>query len=201
MTLVWLLLTFVSLSAIGAVSLFRVARDRARRQLPVSATLEDHELVTITGQVRALHEIEAPISGRRCVAYVVRVRLYKTSYGMSSDEHWHIGLNDFDLEHETQVTFVEGDHYLLTLPLAEPARDEARERALLVALELDPDRVRYSEFEEGVLLDSDEAEVHGVAVLDAVATEDTSYRDGSPSFRITGTCIRATGCDLYFGMT
>lgn len=160
-------------------------RARARKRLATgNRRIADGELVTVIGKVRALGRLEAPLSGRPCVAFEAVAQL--KSQGVVTDRLVDNAMTPFELVTADGVILVDGirvDFGLAATPII-PRRIE-REQRFLSARDFHPAAARTTSFDEIAVADGDTISVHGMAVVEAApAAAERGYRDSALRVRI-----------------
>jgi hypothetical protein len=190
----------VAAGSAGIGALRRIAeRRRARRLLrekPVLAPqVTDGSVVRVTGIVRAIEPLTAPLSGRTCVVYRSRIdsstailRRPQASRGI----HESIAVAPFVLDRGADASvLVDGTHALLDLPALKLGDiDRTRREQFLLSQGLSLRESARARFEETIVEPGMTVSVAGLLMLDP-PTEASSierhFRDAPPpSLRLTG---------------
>ena len=198
----WLTIKFVTLAVVamtvGAKAVSgAVKRSAARARMDsASKDIVDHALVTLEGVVRVRGEpIEAPLSGRPCVVYRARVRVYhRQGHGTYANhrvdrEVERDGMVAFVLVSDRGEVVVEGDRAELAIrPSPVIPRSVDRERAFLGEVAVDP---RALGSDEIVIEPGQRIRVHGIARVEAAvagasAAPEVGYRDAPQVVRLVG---------------
>lgn len=195
-----LLLLAIVASAAGIKALQQARRRSVsrKRMLLGKASLEDTELVTISGTVQLIGEpLLAPLSGTRCVAHQTRAR--GTTVTSSFTPLLRVRVLDdgivksemvpFTLATEQGDVLIDGSRADLAIrPRSIVPRDLAREQEFLrtIYLQLPPGDVT---FDEVVVEPGAKIKVHGIAVVEAIP--------GDAMFRETPTRTRLVGDDAH----
>lgn len=165
-------------------------RARARKRLDAAkrTTIADHEIVTLTGVVRAIGGmLEAPLTGIACVLYEAVGRVYGEKVGRNArDVEATVieqNLVPFDLETAEGLVRVEAARAEVEMPRIPciPRRID-RERTFLLEHGQSVEMIRYAGFDELRIVPGDKIRVQGMAIIDAdpSATTESGYRDGGP---------------------
>ncbi|MEO7092632.1 MAG: hypothetical protein ABI175_05235 [Polyangiales bacterium] len=187
------ILIFASLIVAGAGAVGNALwgpRARARKRLDAATrtTIADHEIVTLTGVVRAIGELlEAPLSGKRCVLYESVGRVYGETVGRNARnveaEVTEQKLIPFDLETPEGVVRVEAEQAEVEMPRIPciPRRID-RERTFLLEHGQSAEMIRYAGFDELRIVPGDKIRVQGMAIIDADPrpSGESGYREGAP---------------------
>lgn len=187
----WKLAIFVVVGLGAAYSAIYAAfygpRARARKRLAVgSSTLEDHTVVTLTGKVRALSTLEAPLTGTPCVAFVA---IGSATYGARYDEVHAISTQEmvpFELVTSNGVVLVEATTAdIVHAPRTLIPRNVDQEAKFLVAHGFDARMVRTSSFQQAAIEDGDQVQVQGLALVEQAPPSDASgYRETERRVRL-----------------
>lgn len=184
-------------AAIG--QLRRVAeRRRARRELRTKPVLEsstaDGAVVRVTGVVRVIEPLTAPLSGRDCVVY--RSRVDATSWLFRREarrgRHEAIRLSPFVIDRGGDGTvLVDGSHALLDLPsLTLGDGDRSRREQFLLAQGVPIREATRARFEETIVEPGMTVSVAGLVMLDAAeepSAVERHFREAPPpALRLTG---------------
>lgn len=160
-------------AAIGLViALVRWVRDR---MLHRAATLQDHELVSLTGVVRAgSRTFAAPLSGTTCVAYRARALVEGSESVLAEQEAFVVQTPKGPIKVEAQSLALE------LVPTRLPPRPD-RERALLDRLGVAA-RPEQTSFDEVVIPVGAKIAIRGMLRIDSdpLATDERGYRDAAP---------------------
>jgi hypothetical protein len=164
-------------------------RARARRRLAASAEtpLDDGTVVTLTGTVRALAHVEAPISGTPCVAFLA---WGMASRGSGDENPQRISTQHvlpFELVTAHGVVRVEAAALIeITHPThAILPRDLDREAKFLVAHGFNAWLVGTSYFQQATISDGDTIRVQGLALVEHAPPSDAhGYRETERSIRL-----------------
>lgn len=180
MDLLLLLGAVVGGIVVGVTALVR------QRALAGRVEFRDHELVTATGVVRGGGEtLTAPLSGRACIAYESRGRLFQTR---ASIELLAAPLDAASLPFVVATrggdVLVDGTALAFAVPperLVE--RSEALELAFLARHGVAPDRHDEVQFDEVIIAAGARVTIRGVAILerDGRAAGERGYRDDAPA--------------------
>lgn len=167
-----------------------IKRRRAAKRLTDGlAKLVDGEPATLIGKVRATGPtLEAPLTGKTCVAYEARCRT-RVMVG----RHWEtspdvIGrkMVSFDLETPNGRVHVDGDRAELLFPIVPLIpRQVERESAFAQSLGVEA-AMRDVSFDEIVVELDAEVAVHGVVSFEVTpASGETGFRDTGSTMRIS----------------
>lgn len=173
-------------------------RRRARRELrsrPVlEATTADGAVVRVTGVVRAIEPVIAPLSGRPCVVY--RSRVDATSWLFRREarrgRHEVLRMSAFELDRGAEGTvLVDGSHALLDLPsVALGDGDRSRREQFLLSHGMPIREVTRARFEETIVEPGMTVSVAGLVMLDAAeepSVVERHFREAPPpALRLTG---------------
>jgi hypothetical protein len=194
-------LAFALLGISGSVAAFRAAstvveRHRARRAIrarPVLApTTADGAVVQVTGVVRELDTLEAPLTGHTCVVHRSRARSRALLLRRTAEV---FQLTPFVLDRgEEGLVLVEGTAAQLDVRPVLSGRHPERLRALVFLRThgaVLPDSVfSYTGYEEVIVEPGQRVTVAGLVMMDPAAEPDAGergYRDEArPRLRITG---------------
>jgi hypothetical protein len=181
---------------LGAI-VIAIVRWRRNKQLSRPAKLVDHELVTLTGIVRATAPlVTAPLSGRNCVVHRSRARVFdparhepgRSVFGavpaQLSSEPSRTESARFAIETPNGVIQVDTDVLELDLvPSPVVPRSEPRELAFLESLGIGPDRHASAGFDEIVIEPGKKISIRGMLRIDGdlANTDERGYRDGAPT--------------------
>jgi hypothetical protein len=161
-------------------------RARARKRLAAGTSrIEDNTIVTLTGKVRAIETMRAPLSGEECVAYVAAGRIlggrYENDIPMASQE-----MVPFDLVTSDGVVRIEVGVVEIVLPtIPRIPRKIDLEAKFLVAHGFEATQVRGSGFEQCVIVDGDTIKVQGLALVEhAPPSNEKGYRDTERRIRL-----------------
>ena len=184
-------------AAIG--QLRRVAeRRRARRELLSKPLLDpdtaDGAVVRVTGIVRSIEPLMAPLSGRECVVYRSRADATSLLFRREARRGRHevIRLSPFVIDRGEQGTvLVDGTHALLDLPaLALGDGDRARREQFLLLQGVPIREAVRARFEETIVAPGMTVSVAGLIMLDAAeesSTIERHFREAPPpALRLTG---------------
>jgi hypothetical protein len=173
-------------------------RRRARRELrtrPVLApSTADGAVVRVTGIVRAIEPLTAPLSGRECVIY--RSRVDATTWMFRREarrgRHEATRMAPFVIDRGAEGTvLVDGTHALLDLPALKLGDgDRARREQFLMMHGVPIREATRARFEETIVEPGMTVSVAGLIMLD-VATEpsvvERHFREAPPpALRLTG---------------
>ncbi len=176
----------------------RLERRRARKELlalpALASGTPDGAQVKITGGVRAIEPLTAPLSGRACVVFRARAEI-PTAGGASypapiQKRFEHFELSPFAIDRGTDGTvIVDGSHALLDLPAVTDTIPELCE-TFLVGRGLSVRDASSARFEETIVEAGMTITVTGLLQHD-VATEPTAAErdfraDHAPALRLTG---------------
>jgi hypothetical protein len=189
---VLLLLGFMVAVMIRGVSYFgptrrarRLALAKARAQLDAGSTeLVDGALVTVIGQIDLVGDaLDAPLSGRPCVAYAARVR--GTDRAGRRSEAGTSAMAGFVVTTRERVIAVEGGHVVVTLPLI-PVIPEDRARSQRYGDRVELEQV--SEPYEAIVESGARLAVSGRLVIERDVDKQTEagYRDEPTRARLVG---------------
>lgn len=162
-------------------------RARARRRLAAgTSTLEDNTIVTLTGTVRALATLEAPLSGTPCVAFVA---VGVATHGGRYDERTRISTQEivpFELVTDAGTVRVEATKAEIALePRSLIPRKIDRQAKFLVAHGFDARMVRTSSFQQASISDGDKVAVQGLALIEQAPPSDAQgYRETERTIRL-----------------
>lgn len=194
----WGMLAVAATSA-AVGQLRRVAeRRRARRELLSKPVLDpstaDGAVVRVTGIVRAIEPLTAPLSGCECVVY--RSRADATSWLVRREarrgRHEAIRLSPFVIDRGDQGTvLVDGTHALLDLPaLALGNGDRSRREQFLLSQGVSIREAPRARFEETIVAPGMTVSVAGLIMLDAAdepSAVERHFREAPPpALRLTG---------------
>lgn len=195
--LVWGMLAVTAGSA--AIGELRRAaeRRRARRELRDKPVLDpsttDGAVVRVTGVVRAIEPLTAPLSGRACVIY--RSRVDATTWMFRREarrgRHESIRMSPFVIDRGAEGTvLVDGTHALLDLPALKLEDDHERREQFLLANGVPIREAGRARFEETILEPGMTVSVAGLIMLD-IADEPSAierhFREAPPPvLRLTG---------------
>lgn len=160
-----------------------VARRRLRSGVP---TLVDGAVATVTGVVRMLGTLEAPLDGAPCVAYVAWGKVSGGPQDMYAETIRTQELVPFELVTGDGVVRVEAS----TVDIANAThsiipRKVDREAKFLVAHGFDARLVRTSSFQQAVIAAGDKVRVHGLVLVEQAPPSDASgYRETERHVRI-----------------
>jgi hypothetical protein len=161
-------------------------RARARKRLAAgTSTIEDHTIVTLTGKVRAIETLRAPLSGAECVAFVAYGKIlggqYENDIPFVTQE-----MVPFDLETKDGVVRVEVGALEIVLPaLTLIPRKIDLEAKFLVAHGFDASLIRGSGFQQTVVTHGDRICVQGLALVEQAPPSDaTGYRETTRVIRL-----------------
>lgn len=160
---------------------------RARRRLARGAsTIADHTIVTLTGKVRAITTLRAPLSGVDCVAFVARGKVFT---GLSPNDHIPIITQEmvpFELVTSDGIVRVDVgaiEIVVSTTPLI--PRNVDLEARFLVAHGYPASEVRTAGFEQVAIVEGDSVRVQGLAMIEQVAPTDAmGYRETDRRIRL-----------------
>ena len=159
-------------------------RARARQRLARgTAKIGDREIVTVVGKVRPLEELEAPLSGRTCVAFESIARIYdgRNYLGQVVER----AMVNFELETADGLVRVEGEQAEVALdPSPLIPRKIEREAKFLASHSRSPEYARGAGFDEVVIQEGDKVAVQGMAVLEQSPEGERGYRDAPLRVRI-----------------
>ena len=175
-----------------------LARRRVRQELKARPVLDpstaDGSVVRVTGIVKMLEPLTAPLSGKPCVVYVSRV----------DPTNWVVrGAARRGLRETTVVSpflvdrgpegmvLVEGSHAILDWPPQKlKPRDRIREEQFMLASGVPLKERARARFEETIIEEGARVSVAGLIMLDpaeAPTPEERSFRDApAASLRLTG---------------
>ncbi len=167
----------------GVVALTALVR---RRALAARVEFRDHELVTATGVVRGRGEtLVAPLTGRACIAYESRGRLFQTRASIE------LLAAPAELASLPFVVATRGGDVLVagtSLAFAVPPerlveRSEAHELAFLARHGVGRDRHDEVQFDEVIITAGSRVSIRGVVVVerDGRAAGERGYRDDAPT--------------------
>jgi hypothetical protein len=187
----------VGSATVGATRRF-LERRRARRELVTKPVLgpasPDGAVVRVTGIVRAIEPLSAPLSGRECVVF--RARVDTTNWivrrGGGHGVHEWLELTPFLLDRGEQGTVrVEGSHALLDLPatvLRVP--DRLRRDQFLARMGARTKHGARARYEETLVEPGMRVSIAGLVMMDPAeepSTRELHFRDAPPpSLRLTG---------------
>jgi hypothetical protein len=186
------------ITAVAIALLLALVRRFLDHKYRGEAKLVDHELVTITGIVRAAGEpLLAPLSGKPCVAHRSRVYFVGEARERAQGEGGVLlgkvpaGLDGtlirearaaFRVETKQGVIHVDGDALELAVtPERVIPRQQARERAFLTELGA-ADKEDKAGFDEIVVAVGAKVSIRGMLRIeaDAASTDERGYRDDAP---------------------
>ena len=195
--LTWSLLAFAGASAAYGAGRKLIERRRARRILRAQPLLQretpEGTVVRVTGIVRAIAPLIAPLSERPCVVVRARVEI-RGPIGSILPERLHevIEIAPFLLEREREPPVrVDGEHARLDLPSVALDRiDGACADRFLLRHGVPLHEAPRARFEETLVEPGMRITVAGLVMFDpaaAPATDERSFRDGPPiTLRLTG---------------
>jgi len=173
-------------------------RRRARRELRAKPALEpntaDGAVVRVTGVVRAIEPLAAPLSGRPCVVYRSRVdttpALFRREAPRGRREATRMAPFVIDRGAEGTV-LVDGSHALLDLPpLTLDDGERARREQFLLTHGVPIREATRARFEETIVEPGMTVSVAGLVMLDVPdgpsAVERHFRQDQPPTLRLTG---------------
>lgn len=187
----------VTSAAIGATRRL-LERRRARRELRTKPVLgpssPDGAVVRVTGVVRAIEPLTAPLSGRACVVYRARVDAspWLVRGAARKGVHEQLELTPFLIDRGEQGTvLVEGEHALLDLPVVViGTADRLRREQFLLRHGVAVKEAARARFEETLVEPGMRITVAGLMMMDPAAAPSTGelhFRDAPPpSLRLTG---------------
>lgn len=161
-------------------------RARARKRLAAGTSkIEDNTIVTLTGTVRAIETLRAPLTGVDCVAYVAAGKIlggrHDPDIPMATQEMVPFELVTSDGVVRVEVGTVEIVHPLLPMI----PRKVDLEAKFLVAHGFAAANVRNSGFEQAVIVEGDKIRVQGLALVEHAPPSDASgYRDTERRIRL-----------------
>jgi hypothetical protein len=171
---------------VGARPSNRAAKQRLRKG---STNVVDGEVVTLVGRVRPLERhLEAPLSGRTCVAFEASARLYDSQVGNAPPLYRETvverAMVPFELVTSEGPVLVDGTSAEVALPAVPliPRRLE-REVAFLEAHARSAQYALTTTFDEVIAGEGDKLAVHGRAIVEQVPndTAERGYRDAAPT--------------------
>lgn len=199
------LIAWATIIVVFAVTTSRAMRNRrerrkARKQLAAVPALEpgtpEGTLVKVTGIVRAIETLTAPLSGRTCVGFRARAEIpapKANNYTVSQPKRFEmLELSPFKLERDGEAAvLVDGSSALLDLPaLTERETLGALREKFLVGRGITLREATRAQFEEVLVEAGMTITVTGLLLHD-IATEPTAderdYRsEHGPTLRLTG---------------
>jgi hypothetical protein len=160
-------------------------RARARRRLAHGVKrLAEGEVVTLVGRVHPIGDlVEAPLSGRACIAYDVA---YITQRGANPTAIHERSMTSFELVTTDGRVLVERTEHLdIALPMIPVIpRKLGREQRFLDARGRSRGDAANSTAEEAIVEPGDRIAVQGVPVLDPLHHGDHGYRDAPTRIRL-----------------
>jgi len=176
----------------------RVERRRVRKELRALPALEagtpDGARVKVTGVVRAIEPLTAPLSGRACVAFRARAEiptLGGATYPTPIQNRFELlEMSPFTIDRGTDGTvLVDGSHSLLDLPVVTDTVAELCEK-FLVGRGLTVRDASSARFEETILEAGMTVTVTGLLQHDVATAPSAAERDfraaHAPTLRLTG---------------
>lgn len=176
----------------------RLERRRARKELGALPALEagtpDGAQVKVTGVVRAIEPLTAPLSGRACVVFRARAEIPTSggaNYPAPIQKRFELlELSPFAIDRGTDGTvLVDGSHALLDLPVVTETIPELCEK-FLVGRGLTVRDAASARFEETILEAGMTITVTGLLQHDVATEPSQGERDfraeHAPTLRLTG---------------
>jgi len=197
------LIAWLAVAAAGAWSGIRTLRGRlerrrARKELRALPALEagtpDGAQVKVTGVVRAIEPLTAPLSGRTCVVYRARAEVPTVggaNYPAPIQKRFELlELSPFAIDRGTEGTvLVDGSHALLDLPAFTDTVPELCEQ-FLVGRGLTVREASAARFEETIIEAGMTITVTGLLQHDVATEPSAAERDfraeHAPALRLTG---------------
>jgi len=197
------LIAWAAVAAAGVWSGFRALRRRFERRrvqkelraLPaLEAGTPDGAQVKVTGVVRALEPLTAPLSGRACVVFRARVEIPTTggaNYPASIQKRFELlELSPFAIDRGTDGTvLVDGSHALLDVPVVTDTVPELCEK-FLVGRGLTVRDASAARFEEMIIEPGMTITVTGLLQHDVATAPSAAERgfrtEHAPTLRLTG---------------
>ena len=172
-------------------------RRRARRELRTKPVLDpsttEGDVVRVTGIVRAIEPLTAPLSGRECVVYRSRVDATSLLFRREAPRGRHeaIRLSPFVIDRGAEGTvLVDGTHALLDLPALKLGDDRARREQFLLSHGVPIREVARARFEETIVEPGMTVSVAGLIMLDTAeepSSVERHFREAPPpTLRLTG---------------
>jgi hypothetical protein len=188
----------VVLLIVGAIAVVRIIaaeRERAakrRRMRAAPREIVDSALVTLTGTVKLHGEpLDAPLSGKRCVAFRVSVRLYEQTSRRRRrllEHKFAAAMTPFTLVTDHGDVLVDGSTCdLLLRPAPVIPRKIERDERLMARLDIRGSAADAG-FDEALVAEGATIAVHGIAREEVAAdgAGETGFREAPRRIRLTG---------------